>query len=205
LSIFESLDSNGLLHQGVQMSAELLAAFDPDRIDDEAQLQLRSIPHAEITPTIPRMHRPEISYYLPNVGSGTYNIYCVMVPELEVDENGIYVVSTAETNLPYLIQFDMSYCAANGTLQTASFGQKSNDVTKVDTVFVGQHTFPVSYYGLSDYHPILKLTTNYRFNTKISGGEYDGELYWNHYSRNYRIASVILRPIEQDAYLGKEY
>lgn len=66
----------------------------------------------------------------------------------------------------------------------------SNDVSKVDTVYLGEFTFPVSYYGLSTTDkicPNIKITTPYStFNRALLGG----------FARDLRIASIILKPKE---------
>ena len=56
-----------------QMSAELLAAFDPDKIDDEAQPQLKNIPPAEMTPAIEEKIRGKVQEHLIDVASSTFN------------------------------------------------------------------------------------------------------------------------------------
>ena len=152
---------------------------------------------AEASPVLERTSRPELRYYLDNVLSGTYNIYCVMVPMIDYNEDGLAIASTSEENKPYMIYFDMNYCNEKGVIQTVKFGDKVNDPTRVDTVYVGTHTFPVCYYALDDFAPVLNLSTSY---TRVK----DPEL-WENYSRHYRIAAVMLRPVEQDAFLGKEY
>lgn len=151
----------------------------------------------EVSPVIERTSRPELRYALPDVLSTTYNIYCVMVPLIEYNEDGNAIASTSEDNKPYMIYFDLEYCNERGVVQTVKFGDKVNDPTRVDTVYVGTHTFPVCYYGLDGYTPVLNLSTSY---TRVKNPEL-----WDSYSRHYRIAAVILRPVEQDAYLGKEY
>lgn len=56
-----------------QMSAELLAAFDPDKIEDEVQPQLRNIPPAEMTPAIEEEIRKKTQQRLADIASGTFN------------------------------------------------------------------------------------------------------------------------------------
>jgi uncharacterized surface protein with fasciclin (FAS1) repeats len=67
----------------------------------------------------------------------------------------------------------------------------SNDVTKVDTLYLGEFTFPVSYYGLrnnDDYVcPNLKITSPFSsFNKALMLG----------FERSLRIAAIILKPKE---------
>ena len=56
-----------------QMSAELLNAFDADKIEDEAQLELRKIPQTEITPAMEEQIRAKAQERLADVASSTFN------------------------------------------------------------------------------------------------------------------------------------
>lgn len=56
-----------------QMSAELLSAFDPDKIDDEAQTELKKIPPTELTPAIEEEIRRKAQQRLADVASSTFN------------------------------------------------------------------------------------------------------------------------------------
>jgi type I restriction enzyme R subunit len=56
-----------------QMSAELLSAFDPDKIDDEAQAELKNIPPTELTPAIEEEIRRKTQQRLADVASSTFN------------------------------------------------------------------------------------------------------------------------------------
>jgi type I restriction enzyme R subunit len=56
-----------------QMSAELLSAFDPDKIDEEAQKELQKIPPVEMTPAIEEEIRKKAQQRLADVASSTFN------------------------------------------------------------------------------------------------------------------------------------
>lgn len=56
-----------------QMSSELLSAFDPDKIDDEAQAELKKIPPAELTPAIEEEIRRKAQQRLADVAGSTFN------------------------------------------------------------------------------------------------------------------------------------
>ena len=56
-----------------QMSAELLAAFDPDKIDDEVQPQLKDISPTEMTPAIEEKIRGKVQEHLINIAISTFN------------------------------------------------------------------------------------------------------------------------------------
>ena len=156
--------------------------------------------------------QPKLDLYLNGVLSTTYNIYCVFMPNYG-------------DMLPNRVIFDLSYCDADGKLQTqqfldenedhqaefrelaSTFTQKvadtpanmttykafSNDPTKVDTVFVGQFTFPVCYAGLSSD----KICPNIKISSPFSVFNRD---MMAHYTRDLRIAAIILRPVELDEF-----
>ena len=56
-----------------QMSAELLSAFDLDKIDEEAQKTLSQIPPAEMTPAIEEEIRKKAQQRLADIASSTFN------------------------------------------------------------------------------------------------------------------------------------
>ena len=158
--------------------------------------------------------KPEMTFYLRNVQSTTYDIYCVFVPE-NVDMLKKDVVTT-----PNRVIFTLNYCDASGALksqlflnndeaQIAAFKDRfptvkdnasqtnanhqtirafSNDTSKVDTLYIGEFTFPVCYYGLGEeYCPNIKISTPYSVFTAALREAY---------TRDLRIASIILKPKE---------
>ena len=56
-----------------QMSAELLSAFDLDKIDEEAQKELQKIPRSEMTPALEEEIRKKAQQRLADVASSTFN------------------------------------------------------------------------------------------------------------------------------------
>lgn len=155
--------------------------------------------------------KPELDVFLPNVLSTTYEFYCVFVPRS---------VSQALSNsatLPNRVIFTLNYCDENGKLQDHVFLDESeqniadfqaqfnladnttnrttirafsNDTSRVDTLYIGEFTFPVSYYGLSGNNPVcpnIKITSPFSvFNKNLLAA----------YSRDLRIAAIILKPKE---------
>ena len=69
-----------------QMSAELLSAFDLDKIDEEAQKELSQIPPAEMTPALEEEIRKKAQQRLADIASSTFkgelNEYIVTVRSL---------------------------------------------------------------------------------------------------------------------------
>ncbi|MBP3849437.1 MAG: fasciclin domain-containing protein [Prevotella sp.] len=152
--------------------------------------------------------KPELDLYLEDVLSTTYEIYCIFVPE-NVDKTK----STAVTK-PNRVIFTLNYCDKNGTLKDQVFLDENqdaeafrtkykltntatnkntiyaftNDTSKVDTLYVGEFTFPVCYRGLGDgYCPNIKITSPF---SAVTG------TVRNDFSRDLRIAGILLKPKE---------
>jgi hypothetical protein len=139
--------------------------------------------------------KPELDVYLPNVLSTTYNIYCVIVPA------NADLTDTSTVVKPNQLKFELNYAKSDGTLSTKIFGlgtasdpYRVNDTSKVDTMLVGTYTFPVAYRGLGDYYPNIKITSPFSAFSAVA----------KKYTRDLRIAAIILRPVEMDAYVKKE-
>jgi len=133
---------------------------------------------------------PELDIYLPEVLSTEYNLYCVVVPA------DVSLSDTISEVKPTSLKFELSYATASGAIASKVLGTYENDTAKVDTMYIGNFTFPVAYKGLGDgYQPNIKMTIPYTMFNKTA---------MNTYTRQLRIAAIILRPVEYDAYLGKE-
>ena len=156
--------------------------------------------------------KPEFYISLPEVMSTTYNFYVVYLPAAKM-------VGTLNDPRPNWLNFQLNYCDAKGATQVYNFSKEYadsllsggtlpkvatsvnaktafiNDPEKTDTVFIGQFTFPVNYRGLgSDFYPSLHVTSPISvFNsTQLAT-----------YSRDVRIAAILLRPVELDEYEAK--
>ncbi len=70
----------------------------------------------------------------------------------------------------------------------------TNNPEKADTVFIGQFTFPVNYSGLGSYYPSLHITSPI---SVFSSQQLET------YTRDVRIAMILMRPVELDEYLAK--
>ena len=158
--------------------------------------------------------KPEMTFYLRNVQSTTYDIYCVFVPE------SVDLLKKDSVTTPNRVIFSLNYCDAAGTLKNQLFLNTdeaqieafkarfptvkdnasqtnanhqtirafSNDTSKVDTLYIGEFTFPVCYAGLSEeYCPNIKISTPYSVFTQALREAY---------TRDLRIASIILKPKE---------
>ena len=156
--------------------------------------------------------KPELDIFLPDVMSTTYDIYCVFVPE-NVDKQKAGV-----STQPNRVIFTLNYCDESGALQNYTFLDEdearvnafkekyklsdgragsanyntnrafSNDTSKVDTLYIGEFTFPVCYYGLGEgCCPNIKITSPFSVVTGTVR---------NDFSRDFRIAAIILKPKE---------
>lgn len=129
---------------------------------------------------------PGVVFYLPEVRSTTYEIYIVMVPA--------NITSVNREAKPYKFNVSLGYADEKGKNQDRDkkWCVESNfvsDSTRVDTIYLGEFTFPVAYAGTGDYAPYLRV------NSAVTSKER------NNFDRTLRIDCVILRPKELDLYL----
>jgi len=165
--------------------------------------------------------KPDFFLSLPDAMSTTYNFYVVFMPTLWIDSiqgqhpNGLVY----NESRPCWLNFQLQYCDAKGNTQVYNFSKAyadsllsggtlpkvpasvssttafSNDPQKVDTVFIGQFTFPVNYNGLGqDFYPSLHITSPISVfnNTQLST-----------YSRDVHIAAILMRPVELEEFEAK--
>jgi hypothetical protein len=70
-----------------------------------------------------------------------------------------------------------------------------NDPMKTDTIFIGRFTFPVNYRGLGeDYYPSIRISSPINVFNKTQ---------LETYSRDIRIAAILLRPVELEEFEAK--
>lgn len=99
--------------------------------------------------------KPTVAFNLPNVLSGTYDIYAVIVPENMDDPSN---TSPRKNKFTATLQYDLS---ETGRASTISGGKNfESDPSKIDTILLFENfKFPYCYYGISNCYPILSLTT----------------------------------------------
>ena len=129
---------------------------------------------------------PGIVFYLPGVRSTTYSVYIVMVPA-NID-------SPSRETKPNRFNVSMGYAQENGKNKDSDRSWTvetyfSNDSTQIDTVYIGDFTFPMAYVGTGNYYPYMRI------NSMVPSRERAK------YDRTLRIDCVILRPKEMDAYI----
>ena len=134
--------------------------------------------------------KPELDFYLNDARSTTYNIYVVLVQNLE---------KAKEERLPYALRFDLSYTNSAGNPQKMTWGDTKTpvmtDPTKIaDTISLGEFTFPICYYGLNAA-PNLKISHTVTSFTSTNRNKYEQTL---------RVANIILKPVEQEKYEARK-
>lgn len=129
---------------------------------------------------------PGAVFYLPNVRSTTYSIYVVTVPA--------NITSNNFATKPNRFQVSLGYADAQGKNQDndrkwALESTYVSDSVQIDTIYLGDFTFPMAYVGTGRYYPYLRI------NSSITSRERAN------YDRTLRIDCIILRPKELDDYL----
>lgn len=148
-----------------------------------------------VTPSAPASN-PEAIFYLPEVRSTTYAVYVCFVPE------NINASTYTDNVRPNIVQVTMGYNDLKGKPQeqVLKVGTKSlfqSDITKVDTVYVGDFTFPLCYYGTgisnitqASYAPYIRINSRAAGKPNVSP-----------YDRNLRIDYIMLVPKDLDNYI----
>ena len=165
---------------------------------------------------------PTFFVSLPNVKSTTYNIYCVFLPSVLFGEER---PNALNFQLNYclangnLATYNFSKTNAETFLSTGKMPNQPttqnmntaflNDPQKTDTVFIGQFTFPVAYHGLSatiddndmvnpnNYNGSVEYAPNIKVTSPINGFN---NTQLATYTRDVRIAAIILKPVELDEF-----
>lgn len=153
--------------------------------NDEVQGNVSRGAYQIISPASPASN-PEVIFYLPNVRSTEYAVYICFVPE-NINKN-----THSENLRPNRVMVTMGYNDEKGTAKEMSIRKYfSNDISKIDTVHVGDFTFPISYYGTGNaYSPYIRIASRASGNAATS-----------RYDRNLRIDYIMLVPKELDNYL----
>ncbi len=174
------------------LASSVNVAGTPERIYVAPGTQNPAVPghismnsYVEVQP-ISASTNPGVVFYLPGVRSTTYSLYLVMVPA--------NIVSSLREVKPYKFSVTMGCVDETGTNQDRlrDWVTESNfvsDTARVDTIYLGDFTFPMAYEGTGNYYPYLRV------NSTISSRER------NDYDRTMRIDCLILRPKELDDFL----
>ena len=198
--------------QGVENPQSINLANVPDSIrkDIDTRNQNHSwLGYLYVEPDV-EANLPSANFYLPNVLSTTYDIYCVFMPTCLDD--------TINTPKPNLLKFDLSYYDENGAKKTHSFKVSERsyagknypfetnvgvdsfyvDPHHIDSLYLGTVTFPVCYFGLQDNGvnicPNILVSTGFRRTDWWDRAA--GIRKRDYYAHGFRIASFVLKPKE---------
>ena len=123
---------------------------------------------------------PDVYISLPGVRSTEYCVYVVFVPA--------NITNTKADTISHKMQIEINYADASGKRKTQSFGNSNfNNPQIIDSMYVGNITFPVAYAGTGDYKPYIRIRS------RVSSRE--------NYDEHLRIDCIILRPKALDDYL----
>lgn len=99
-----------------------------------------------------------VAYNLPDVLSGKYDIYVVLVPPNMVDSSD---TDPLPSKFYATLIYDFEDDGTDVSVSTSTDDLFTNDVTKVDTLLLFEDfEFPYCYYGLTSSFPILQLTVS---------------------------------------------
>jgi hypothetical protein len=134
--------------------------------------------------------KPDVLINLPQPFAWAYDLYCVIAPDF-------YGQESTEEAKPNVLNFQIYYNDQNGKSVSylltpeGTSGTTPNfntafitDPTKVDTLYLGQFTFPISYYGTT-VKPFMRISCPISvFNSTQMGN----------YTRTLNIMNIIMRP-----------
>lgn len=210
--------SNGMIYLASTLNYDNTATFNkPIRVEGETQAgrtpassttlivksvdtsnpfadEISELRYLEVTSTS-TSRQPGVTFSLPGVLSGTYDIYVVTVPG--------NVMDNSVTNDSTRLQFTLTYQNTNGSNKTANFRENSflTSPTKVTMMKVAsEFTFPVANHldrlrkTDETYNPDdFPVTTTLYVTTNVSNTEFNkGTL-----TRRFRIDSILLVPVKK--------
>ena len=177
---------------------DMPAVVEVNRQNSEVAGTVSNSRYIELTPLSAAVN-PEMFFYLPNVRSTEYSIYVVFLPG---NINSKHHTGELKKNH---IEFTVGYVDETGKKTESVFKDVDSAVdslnvdgftARIDTTYVGDVTFPMSYVGLSSsgqtYAPYLRVRS--RVNSRQVAL----------YDRTLRIDCVILRPKELDNRLKEQ-
>lgn len=137
-------------------------------------------------PPIAKGVSPSAVFSLPGVRSATYSLYIVTVPG--------NILSSYYESKPYSFRVSLGYVDANGKNKDKDRkwcieSQFVSDPSRVDTIYLGDFTFPMCYYGTGSSFPYMRVECYIR------------SAYVDVYDPNMRFDCIILRPKELDTYM----
>ena len=157
----------------------------PGTQNPEVTGRLSGYSYLDVPPSASSVN-PNVVFYLPDVRSTTYSVYIVTVPA--------NITNAKSATKPYRFTATMGYNDAKGKNvdNDRSWLVESvfiSDSAAIDTIYLGDFTFPMAYFGTGDYFPYIRVSSNVASRERAN------------YDRNLRIDCIILRPKELDDYL----
>lgn len=157
----------------------------PGTQNPEVTGQLSANSYTEVQP-VSQSTNPGIVFYLPGVRSTTYSIYIVTVPA--------NIISSNYATKPNRFKVSLGYANEQGKNEDNDSkwtieSQFVSDSLQIDTIYLGDFTFPMAYVGTGSYYPYMRI------NSSVTSRERAN------YDRTLRIDCIILRPKELDAYI----
>lgn len=153
--------------------------------------------------------KSDIFIPLPEVKSTTYNFYVVFMPsawpyfgnDSRPNLLNFQLIYDAGTNDGKLTTYNFSKAYADSLLTggqlpivPAKVDAKTafeNNPQVTDTVFIGRKEFPVSYGEMDGYYPFIHISSPISVFNKAQKGKY---------TRDVRIAAILLKPVELDEF-----
>lgn len=173
-------------------SSYVNVAETPERITVTSGTQNPAVPgklsnnsYIEVQP-ISSSTNPGIVFYLPDVRSTSYSIYAVVVPANITNANRELKPNRFSVSLGYA---DASGKNEDNDRKWAISSSYVSDTTKIDTIYLGDFTFPMAYIGTGSYYPYMRI------NSSVTSKERQN------YDRTLRLDCIILRPKEFDDFL----
>lgn len=148
---------------------------------------------------------PKIYFNVSDVRSTTYNVYVALVPS-DTIEGGVQRANKFEVALSYADKngnlsgsgsklFTNSFNNWKKSVATSKLVLSPDTIIKPDTILVGQVTFPVSYYGLTNSKAMVRIEGKRSTWNTTEFAKIDNRI---------RLLGIILRPVEYDEYLKKD-
>lgn len=168
----------------------------PERISVTSGTQNAKVPgrlsrnaYIEVPP-VSSSTNPGVVFYLPSVRSTTYSLYVVVVPANIVSDNYEVKPSRFTATIGYVNEKGINdEIKMANPLSEESNAPFINDSSRIDTVYLGDVTFPMAYAGTGNYYPYLRLSSNVTSRIRAQ------------YDRTLRFDCIILRPKELVDYL----
>ena len=139
----------------------------PGTRNDSVKGTVRGNYYREFVPSAPSS-KEQITYKIPDVMSGTYDIYAVIVPENIIDPS----MTTARYNM-FTATLAYDFLPNGRPVTFANTKEMHSDPTKVDTILLFENfKFPYAYAGLPNAKPYITLNSTYTRSKRLVATPY---------------------------------